>query len=254
MKNVFQDRSTMLVRGIATDALVCFDFDGTLAPHVGQLSAARVRPDTLALLACLAGRCRVAVLSGRSRADLVGRLGGLPLMELVGEHGIERYEAGRASRELVAWWAPTLTASLGRLPGVEVAKRRCSVAIRYGRAHHRGAVVRAIRAALADLGPSVRCIAGRHRLDVIPARAPHRGRVLDRLREESRAAAVVYVGDDTIDEDAFALSRADPETFWGIRVGHRARSYATHFVPSQGSIDALLGRLLAATGVPGAAH
>ena len=69
-------------------ALLAFDFDGTLAPIVAHADDARV-PDALARrLAVLAAAQPLAIITGRSVADVVGRLGFRP-WTVVGNHGAE---------------------------------------------------------------------------------------------------------------------------------------------------------------------
>lgn len=235
----------VLDRRARGECLFCFDFDGTLAPRDDDPDAVRMRPQTLAALARLAMRHPVAVISGRSHADLAARLEALPTLELLAEHGIERSEPDSSFRAAVARWAPILAASLGGVRCVDIEERRYSVVIRHGRAHHRAQVAAAIRAAVEELGPDVRCVQGSNRFDLMHARAPGRGSVVRRLHGEPEVESVVYLGDDFIDEDALVLGREQPSAFLGIRVGHDVRSRSTDFIPDQRSIDVLLHRLLA---------
>lgn len=84
------------------------DFDGTLAPLDHDTAAVRMRPQTVASLTQLAMRHRVAIISGRARADLSSRLGALPTVALVDEHGIDRGGQDSALRAAVARWTPIL--------------------------------------------------------------------------------------------------------------------------------------------------
>ena len=69
--------------------LIGLDFDGTLAPLVDQPWMAEPHRRSVELMAELAQRpsLRLAVVSGRALADLVDRLGALPGVALIGEHG-----------------------------------------------------------------------------------------------------------------------------------------------------------------------
>src|SRR5687768_14195664 len=71
------------------DALLVFDFDGTLAPIVRAPEKAAMRALSRRRLIAVAERQPVAVLSGRARADLLPRLAGVPLRHIVGSHGAE---------------------------------------------------------------------------------------------------------------------------------------------------------------------
>jgi trehalose 6-phosphate phosphatase len=56
--------------------------------------------------------------------------------------------------------------------------------------------------------------------------------------------AGVFVGDDTTDEDVFAIDR--PGQLLTIRVRRREDSAASYYIRNQGEIDRLLACLLAA--------
>lgn len=74
--------------------LVATDFDGTLAPIVADPAAARALPDSVAALHALADlpNTTVAIVSGRSIADLHTLLGDPGALYLIGSHGAERRE------------------------------------------------------------------------------------------------------------------------------------------------------------------
>jgi hypothetical protein len=69
--------------------LFAFDFDGTLAPITTDREAAQMRPSTRDLFTRLCTGRLVAVISGRSLADLERRLADARPTYLVGNHGIE---------------------------------------------------------------------------------------------------------------------------------------------------------------------
>ena len=71
------------------NALLAFDYDGTLAALVDDPQTAVLAEPTRLLLFALAAHRRCAVLSGRALDDLRARLAGLPHMALVGNHGLE---------------------------------------------------------------------------------------------------------------------------------------------------------------------
>src|SRR6185295_11415249 len=85
-----------------SQVLVAFDFDGTLAPIVADPTAAAMAPSTRRLFREVAALYPCAVISGRSRADLAGRLRGVPLREIVGNHGLEPALGGRQRASFAA--------------------------------------------------------------------------------------------------------------------------------------------------------
>ena len=67
--------------------LMAFDFDGTLAPIVAHPTDARIPPAVLTRLRALAQRLPVAIVTGRSVADVRARLGFEPHF-VIGNHGV----------------------------------------------------------------------------------------------------------------------------------------------------------------------
>src|SRR5262245_1763342 len=66
-----------------------FDYDGTLAPTVGEPEEATLPESTRARLHEAAQLYPCAVLSGRAHADVARFLEGIPLTLIVGNHGAE---------------------------------------------------------------------------------------------------------------------------------------------------------------------
>jgi trehalose 6-phosphate phosphatase len=226
-------------------ALLAFDFDGTLAPIVPNRRAAALRPETHRLLRALALLYPCAVISGRSRADVLERLAGLPLLAVVGNHGAE---AGfgpldRASRDQLLAWREALQSALGGAPGVEIEDKRFSIALHYRHAPVRATARRHVLAAARALEPrGARVFGGRAVVNVAPADAPDKGTAIEELLARVGRRPVLYVGDDRTDEDVFAGGSVDA----AVRVGCTGRSAAAWYVPNQLAVDALLEALLEA--------
>lgn len=223
--------------------LLAFDFDGTLAPIVASPEHAAMRETTRMRLAELA-ECRpVAIISGRSIADIQPRLAGVRAAAIVGNHGIEPSPQMTAARATVARWLPILTGDLGDLAGVVIEDKGQSLALHYRHAPSGPDAHAAIQASMQKLGDGVRCVEGLEVVNLVPVGAPNKGDALQRLRREMAAATVFYVGDEETDEDAFAT--LDNDTSIGVRIGPTEHSRARYFVPGQGDIEALLDLLLA---------
>lgn len=225
-----------------SQALLAFDFDGTLAPIVGQRHRARMRPKTARLFAQLCRLYPCAVISGRARADVAARLGRAAVKYVVGSHGADWGAARdglgremRAARRL-------LEATLSGHEGVELEDKRYSLAVHY-RAPERSACVYAlVDAAVRRLPFALRVTHGKRVVNVVSSQAPNKGNALCRLRAAARADRALYVGDDLTDEDVFRLRPA--ARLVTVRVGASRHSAAAYFLSDQEEIDRLLARLL----------
>ncbi|HZA96381.1 MAG TPA: trehalose-phosphatase, partial [Burkholderiaceae bacterium] len=97
--------------------MFAFDFDGTLAPIVPRPNAARAAVGVQRRLARLARSALVAVISGRSLADLRERIPG-EVRYCIGNHGSEGIvEANDADamREMCGAWVSQLRGWLADL-------------------------------------------------------------------------------------------------------------------------------------------
>jgi trehalose 6-phosphate phosphatase len=221
------------------EPLLVFDFDGTLAPSVDEPDEARPRPSTFRLLRSVAERFPCAVISGRTREDVLRRLEGVALREVAGNHGLEPWFASARFERQVAEWLPVLRARLGRLEGVALEDKRFSVALHYRRAARKRQALAAIRQAVAALG-NARLVTGKLVANVLPDRAPDKGMALEQLRAQLGASSVLFIGDDETDEAGFRLPWP---TLVPVRVGFKRGSAARFYLRDQADIDSLLRRL-----------
>jgi trehalose 6-phosphate phosphatase len=221
--------------------LLAFDFDGTLAPIVRDPPAAAMRPLTRKFLGQIAALYPCVVISGRSRADVMKKVAGIPLRAVFGNHGMEPARNLREARWLTALWHAQLASTLPKIPGVHIEDKGVSLAVHYRQARSRAAVRRLILIAAADLS-NARIIEGKMVVNVVPAEAPDKGTALVSLCKRLRCESAIYVGDDENDEDVFAL--ASHGHLLGIRVGQSRRSQAAYYLPSQATVDRLLAELI----------
>ncbi|GAA1372620.1 trehalose-phosphatase [Catellatospora chokoriensis] len=214
--------------------LVACDYDGTLAPIVEDPSAAAPIPEAVAALRSLATlpQTTVAVVSGRALRDLAA-LSRLPSeVHLVGSHGSE-FDIGFVQRlasdlvELRSRLQTELERIAAEHPGVRLENKPASVAV------HLRTASRAVAAAVTD---AIRCgpaaWAGVHTTEgkevvELSVLASHKGTAIDELRRQVSAGAVLFMGDDVTDENAFRqLSGKDI----GVKVGagETAASFRVH--------------------------
>jgi trehalose 6-phosphate phosphatase len=244
MKTILSDEGRRELDALAAEhALLAFDFDGTLAPIVGDRHAARVSPRRRGLMRTLALLYPCAVVSGRPRADVARRVGAIPLVAVVGSHGAEPGYGPRdhSLRGLVVDWLRTLRGELSLVPGVDVEDKWFSVAVHYRDVPSRSGG-RALVLAAAGALDGARVVPGRSVVNVLPREAPHKGTALGELVRRIGRRPVLYVGDDRTDEYAFGCE----STRLGVRVGRTARSRARWYVPDEAAVDDLLAALIAA--------
>jgi len=232
-----------LVRLAREDALLAFDFDGTLAALVDDPQAAALAEPTRMLLSALAAHRRCAVLSGRALDDLRARLAGLPLVALVGNHGLEvdGVPPPEALRHRVHAWGRELQGRLEGEPGVRVEDKGLSLSVHFRGAPAPGRAEATIRAA-ADALPGARVFGGHAVVNCVPEGAPDKGAALRGLLVAAQAPAALYVGDDQTDESAFALAGEFP--LLSVRVGPEAGTRAQYVLADRSAVDALLHALL----------
>jgi trehalose 6-phosphate phosphatase len=230
-----------LARFASANALLAFDYDGTLSPIVGDPARARLRPRTRRLLIAVAERYPCIVISGRDCTDVAARLEGVPVWTVFGNHGFPAWSRHPRYTRQVHEWAASLRRRLRMYPGLIIEEKTYSVAVHFRRVRQKRAAAQAIRGALPDLH-GVRVIGGKASVNLVPLGAPNKGTALEWARRILACDCAVYLGDDETDEDAFECGT--PERLLSIRVGAACASSARYYVRSQGEIDALLSTLV----------
>lgn len=247
--------------------LVVADFDGTLAAGSRDPAAAIIDPGARRALRRLAGiaaarpgRVHVAILTGRTVADVAARarVGGI---EYLGDHGLQSawLERGRSVGAITPVVEPgfeahgvtaeTLAAGvadeLGRPSWLFVERKGASVAFHVRQADDipvaRAAVFDAIAAVEARLGlvdHGLRPYRGRSVVDLRPDGAGGKREAVERLIERHRPGAVVSFGDDLSDADAFdaVLAAHDGGQTMGLTVAVHGRLAAPPEVLSKADL------------------
>jgi trehalose 6-phosphate phosphatase len=192
--------------------LVASDYDGVLAPLVGDPSAAVPETGVAEALGRLAAHdgVVVALVSGRGVADLQTVSGFAGPYRWIGSHGAEY--GGPLSRELASRrdaLAERLAPLVAAVPGARLEVKPASVAVHVRQVIDRAAAAALIEQADAAADPSLTKKPGKEVLELAVTDAD-KGSALLRLRDDLGAAATLYLGDDRTDEDAFrALSPGD---------------------------------------------
>ena len=211
----------------ASPLLVALDIDGTLAPIAPTPEAAAVPAATRAAIAQLVDRVgvHVALVTGRAAAD-GKRMVGVDATWIIGNHGIERIDPHgtmAVDPRIVPYGqdiraaAAELTARLGDIGGVIVENKHWTLSVHY-RLVDLALLPRVEEEAeVVARQHSLRCIAGKQVIELRPPVDVNKGTaLLDLVRSlgiardgpaAQRVGAVLYVGDDRTDEDAFRLLR-----------------------------------------------
>lgn len=242
MKNILSRGNREILEQFAwSSVLVAFDYDGTLAPIVLDPNRAAMRPTTRTLLQELARFYPCIVVSGRAQNDVLKRIHGTGVLEVLGNHGVEPWQAHGRFLGAVGRWLPLLEKRLGHLTGVEIEDKGYTLAIHYRRSREKKRARAAIMGAVTRL-EDVRVIGGEQVINVLPNGAPHKGTALEQARMRLHCDTAIYVGDDETDEDVFMLDR--PGRLLTIRVGAKRTSMANYCIRNQSQIDQLLRTLL----------
>jgi trehalose 6-phosphate synthase/phosphatase len=231
--------------------LIGLDFDGVLAPIVADPETARALPAGIRAIEQLVAvpGVRVALLSGRSLADLTRVAAPPEGVILIGSHGAEfAADVGTGpplddeQSALLGRVADALFAISRSYPGTRV-EVKPTAAVLHTRKARRADADRATAEALA--GPAgwtgAHLTRGKEvvELSVLPA---DKGAALRRLRQDHRSQVVLYVGDDVTDERAFAvLDHADGDV--SVKVG-AGETLARHRVHGPEDVCRLLDHLV----------
>jgi trehalose 6-phosphate phosphatase len=195
-------------------ALVCVDFDGTLAPIVPRPADSRPAPGAIGALRRLAERgARIAVITGRDARTVVelGHLEAVPGLIVDGLYGAEQWRGGELTTPPEPASMRQLRAELPGIvadgdPALWIEDKRLSLVVHARRTADPEAALNAVQDRIAQLG-------GRLGLDVHPGRdvielrlpGYDKGTALRRLVDEVKPASILCVGDDVGDLPAFAV-------------------------------------------------
>lgn len=204
-----------------TPLLLMLDVDGTLAPIAPRPNDAAVPPGTKRVVAALAAHpdVTVAFVSGRAASD-VARIAGVAGAWVVGNHGFEIVrpdgsplggESLGNAREAVAAALRDVARLAVSMPGVLIEDKRWTASVHFRLAD--ASVAPALRDAVdrAASEHGLRVMEGKKVFEIRPNEDVNKGTVALRLARDlapGGRGAVVYLGDDATDEDAFASLRA----------------------------------------------
>jgi trehalose 6-phosphate phosphatase len=247
----------------APRCLLCLDYDGTLAPFVPDPGDAFLTPPMDRLLRDLAGHdtMALAIISGRDRADLQGRVN-IPGVIYAGNHGLDISGPGyvfveptaASHSEELRGLSQALTSRLQSFAGVLVEYKGLTISVHYRQAPESAGeeIRRLVHATLAGTSHPFVLSAGEKVHEIRPRVYWNKGTAVNWIRAQlgKPDALPIYVGDDTTDEDAFAAIRDDGI---GIKVGTEAETAARYTVNDAADVRKFLkwlAELLSPAGKP----
>jgi len=185
------------------------DLDGTLAPIIGDPTAVVLAAGARDALARLATKLAVVgFITGRAAAD-ARRIGGLPELLVVGNHGLEWLGPGETQpRHAVdpARTAALLRSALDEVPaepGLAIDEKGLSATIHYRNAPRPALARSRILAALAQLPDGLEVREGRRSVELRSAGAGDKGTALRQVVARYRLRGLLVAGDDLTDLDMF---------------------------------------------------
>ncbi len=246
MKSAFSPEGMAALRAVLQrHPLLAFDFDGTLAPIVARPDDANVSVLTARRLALLSRRYTVAIVTGRSVADVARRLHFKP-QYIVGNHGAEDLQDARLPlwREALAGLRSRIASQVDSLAGAGVLfeDKKFSIALHYRQAPDPSRAMQCIAELLDPLEPGLATVGGKCVVNVVVAGAPDKGDAVAALVRRSAAGAAIFVGDDVNDEAVFEKA---PAHWMTVRVGREpAHTKAAFQLDSPREVSAWLRTLM----------
>ena len=231
------------------------DYDGTLVEIAPRPEDARLSAPVRSRLArlCARGDVRVGIVTGRSLDGFRAVCGSVEALAVASNGGFRvtdpegdwvHPEAQRLA-PLMATFAARLTSFVDAHPGTQIEDKTYSLALHYRRAPQFEAALRQEVGVCVSLGAgAVRTVEGKAVLELQPAIDWDKGRALEVICDRwGTAEATVFLGDDVIDEPAFAAVKRRGGL--GCRIAaDDAPTHARARLASVPAVHAFLDRLL----------
>lgn len=226
---------------LGKEKLVFFlDYDGTLTPIVERPELAQISKDMRQTITDLSKRYPVAIVSGRMRED-VERLVGVEGLFYAGSHGFDikgpNFEVVQPKAKevisLVSDIINKLNSELGVVEGVIIEEKKFSVAVHYRLVKKEEDLVKVkdlVDLIVRENKRDLKLLSGKKVYELLPNMDWDKGKairwIIDSMGLNWGKTTIVYIGDDTTDEYAFATLRTRGT---GIFVSSEDRCSLAHF-------------------------
>lgn len=246
----------------ASHILFLSDYDGTLTPIVGRPDEALLSSGVREKLRALAEKpaFSVGIITGRLLSE-VKALVEIEGIYYAGNHGLEIEGPGlsfikpeaKAARAEIEDIVRQLSTRLAGIEGVIVEDKGLSLSVHYRlvKESQEQVVAETFREVTSPRlrDGKIRVSSGKKVLEVRPPIDWHKGKAVETIKKElekvigNEIKPVIYLGDDTTDEDAFKVLHR-PQG-WSIYVGQEnPSSNAEYFLKSTVEVETLLSRML----------
>jgi len=215
------------------------DYDGTLTPIVERPELAVISESMKNTVLQLSKKFKTAIVSGRMRED-VEKLAQIKDIFYAGSHGFDIKGSGismihKEAEEIIPLINETITSfkqQFSNVEGVIIEEKKFSVAVHYRLVKDEQLIlkIRQFVNKTVDSHSSLRVMNGKKVFEILPAIDWNKGMavrwIMKALNVSWEDSCVVYIGDDTTDEDAF---RVVSSRGVGILVSDQARKSAAQF-------------------------
>jgi trehalose-phosphatase len=215
------------------------DYDGTLTPIVERPELAVMSQEMRRVVKYLSEKYTTAIVSGRGR-DVVENFVKIPGLFYAGSHGFDIkgpqmsliQPAARETIGLILEIIEKLKKEIGDIEGVIIEDKKFSVGVHYRLASENS--LPSIKKSLDNIISQynqLRMMSGKKVFEILPAFPWNKGKavcwIMEALKVTWKDSTIVYIGDDTTDEDAFAMIRSRGV---GILVAQEPKASAADFL------------------------
>ena len=232
-----------------------FDYDGTLTPIVERPELAVISDDMKGVVEHVTRKYTTAIVSGRSREN-VEKLLGIKGLIYAGNHGFDIsgpgvsmvYPGAEETVPLIEEITSLLSDALSSIDGILIEKKKFSVAVHYRLVNEKEVPgIEKIVKGIINGNEKVRIMNGKKVFEILPAIAWDKGKAVRRVMEVLGCSwqdnSILYVGDDTTDEDAFRIMRTRGTS---ILVTEKNRPSSADFsIKTTDDVKTLLQKVLA---------
>jgi len=238
-------RCHLSAQGTSNRAFLFFDYDGTLTPLVDTPQTAVLDENIRAMLNSLKSKYQIAIISGRSLADIMG-LVDIKDIIYAGNHGAEIWDGKNIVRggseavdtRLLHEFKEKISAVLTDIDGVIIEDKTITLSIHYRnvKQEEMAKMIANFRNVADSYKDRLRITEGKKVFEVRPLNAWNKGDAVAWILKNFGAGKMpVYIGDDSTDEDAF---KAINKTGVSISIGKNI--HASCYLESQTAVARFL--------------